>query len=364
MAQLQDQVQALPPYDEIRELKRRILSALPADALEHRPHRAFLMLPLVGIIVLGSVVSVRLPLTAWSQLLISIVIGGAYGSLFFLGHEMAHGAVVRRGWLRTALLHVCFLVFGLSPHLWEIWHVRVHHSFTNMPKLDPDHYGDIADVRDIPLSGLMTRLAPGSGHPLCALFLFVWFTMFSQAIFWSTSRKLKGFEKLRRPLVKATMISMVAFWLGVGMMIGPRDSLFVIIIPMLIANFSVIAYIITNHQLRPLTDTGDQLDGSMSVTSWLPFDLLFHHFSHHIEHHLFPSMSTVHAPAVRTLLRCFAPDRYLAPPHWRALLLIYSTPRAHKDNHTLINILNGREVSLRAVHEKLVEMEKEVRSRG
>jgi fatty acid desaturase len=361
MTQPQDQVHATLTRQAVRELKRRVLAELPPDVLENRPGRALLMLPLVGAIVLGSVALVVLPL--WAKLLVSVAVGGGYGSLFFLGHEMAHGAIVRPGRLRTALLQICFLVFGLSPHLWDIWHVRVHHSFTNMPGRDPDHYGDAADMRAMPFSGLMTRLAPGSGHPLSAFFLFVWFTMYSQAIFWSSSRKLPGFEKLRRGSVKATIFGAAAFWLGVGVSVGPLDSLFVIIVPMLVANFSVMTYIITNHQLRPLSDEADQLGGSMSVTSWPPFDLLFHHFSHHIEHHLFPSMSTVHAPAVRRLLRRFAGAYYLAPQHWRALRLVYSTPKAHKDNDTLVDTLTGREVPIAAVGHRLAQMEMELRSR-
>lgn len=364
MNQPQQQVPAPLTRQAVSELKRRILAELPSGVLERRPGRALLMLPLTGAIVLGSVAAVVPPAPLWAKLLISIAVGGAYGSLFFLGHEMAHGAILPPGRLRTALLHICFLVFGLSPHLWEIWHVRVHHSCTNMPGRDPDHYGDAADMQGMPFSSLMTRLAPGSGHPLSALFLFVWFTMYSQAIFWSSSRKLPGFERLNRRSVKASIIAAAAFWLGVGLFVGPLNSLLVIVVPMLVANFSVMAYIITNHQLRPLAHAADQLGGSMSVTSWPPFDLLFHHFSHHVEHHLFPSMSTVHAPAVRRLLRRFAGEHYLAPPHWRALRLVYSTPRAHKNNDTLIDILTGREVPLVAVRHRLVEMETKLRSRG
>lgn len=350
--------------EAIRELKRRVLAELPPDVLDRRPHRTFLMIPLVGFIVAGSAAIAGLSPPTWAKFLIAVAVGGAYGSLFFLGHEMAHGAILRPGRLRTVLLQICFLVFGLSPHLWEIWHVRVHHSCTNMPGRDPDHYGGVEDMRGMPFSGLMTRLAPGSGHPLSACFLFVWFTMYSQAVFWSSSRKLPGFEALRRRQVTATIIAAAAFWAGVGLAAGISDSLFVVVVPMLVANFSVMAYIITNHQLRPLSDAANQLDGSMSVTSWRPFDLLFHHFSHHIEHHLFPSMSTVHAPAVRALLRRFTGEHYLAPPHWRALWLVYSTPRAHKDNDTLLDTRTGREVPLAAVSQRLIKEEMEVRSRA
>ncbi len=54
--------------------------------------------------------------------------------------------------------------------------------------------------------------------------------------------------------------------------IGPRGALLVILIPMLLANAIVMAYITTNHMLRPLTDEPECLATTMSVTTLRAID--------------------------------------------------------------------------------------------
>ena len=77
----------------------------------------------------------------------------------------------------------------------------------------------------------------------------------------------------------------------------------------------------------------------MGVTTLPILDWLHHHFSHHIEHHLFPRMPGPGAPLVRTWLREKQGRRYVAPPHWQAVVQLYRTPRVYLDAKTLINPL-------------------------
>ena len=126
-----------------------------------------------------------------------------------------------------------------------------------------------------------------------------------------------------------------------------------ILAPMLLANAGVMAYITTNHMLRPLTEAPDCLATTMSVTTLPAVDLIHLHFSHHVEHHLFPSMSHRYYPLVRHSLRRHAGDRYLAPSHWRALLTLYQTPRHYATHDELINPLTGHRLPLVAVEARL-----------
>ena len=71
-----------------------------------------------------------------------------------------------------------------------------------------------------------------------------------------------------------------------------KTFVFVGILPMMMANATVMSYIATNHMLRPLVDSDDPLDNTLSLrTHWL-VDALHWRFSHHVEHHLFPAMSS------------------------------------------------------------------------
>jgi fatty acid desaturase len=138
---------------------------------------------------------------------------------------------------------------------------------------------------------------------------------------------------------------MAAGWAGLGWMLGGTAALLVIVIPMLVANGIIMSYIVTNHLLRPLDDHADPLASSMSVSTHVWLDRIHFNFSHHVEHHLFPSMSSRFTPLVRGKLRRYASGRFLAPVHWKALLLIFRTPRIHDGRDTLLDPPSGRRVS-------------------
>ena len=79
---------------ETATIRRRIRQDLPAEALKPRRLRALTVLGLVAAIAALTVVLVAAPLPGAAALLLSLVCGCLYGSLFFLGHEVDGG--VRR----------------------------------------------------------------------------------------------------------------------------------------------------------------------------------------------------------------------------------------------------------------------------
>jgi fatty acid desaturase len=159
------------------------------------------------------------------------------------------------------------------------------------------------------------------------------------------------------PAAAALLLSVVVggllFWVGLGLTIGVWPSLLAIVVPMLVANTSVMSYVATNHLLQPLVDDDDQLAASMSVTTHPWLDLIHFNFSHHVEHHLFPAMSSKYFPLVRAKLRRHAGDRYLAPPHWRALRMVFGTPRFHDPRDVLVDPASGRAMPIADVTEAL-----------
>ncbi len=104
---------------------------------------------------------------------------------------------------------------------------------------------------------------------------------------------------------------------------------------MAIGNFVAMSYIASNHFLRPQATTREPIDFSMSVTTLPLLDRMHWRFSHHVEHHYFPSMSGAQLPRVRAWLEDHVPERYLAPAHWKALQVMYQTPRVYSDADTL-----------------------------
>jgi fatty acid desaturase len=221
---------------------------------------------------------------------------------------------------------------------------------------DPDSFGTTEEfVRGSRLKRLSVKFAPGSGHPLSICYLLLAFTFHAQVVLWVQSRQMPGFGHLKHRRAIFDSIIMILFWMIVCTSIGLRSAICIVIIPMMIANAVIMAYIYTNHMLRPLTDTHAVLTSTMSVTTHWLLDLIHFNFSHHVEHHLFPGMSSHYYPLVRQSLRRHMRDQYMAPPHLWALWVLFKTPRVYQDAHTLIEPYSGRKVCLTDVEQLLTE---------
>ena len=327
-------------------LKARIRDDLPPEAFARDRRRLWLLgtLPLCIVALSGVIVAAPLPLAV--VFLASCAVGVLYASLFFLGHDLAHGALIGSRRVQTALMSVTFFICCISPHFFRFWHNAAHHGHTNIAYRDPDMFGTLEQFRRQPLSAVIARFAPGSGHWLSAVYLFTFFTVHAQGVLWFNSRT-PAFERMNRRRAQLETVALAAVWVTVGVVGGLWATCFLIAIPMLTANFILMSYIVTNHMLRPLTPgAGHTLATTMSVTTWPFLDRIFFNFSHHVEHHLFPAMSSRFYPAVRRSLRRHAGESYLAPPHLAALRTVFATPRLYERADTLTDPSGRRRTSL------------------
>lgn len=318
-------------------IRRKILRELPAHLFKPCPARALTILVVAAAIAATSAIVALAPLPGPLRILLSGLCGCLYASLFFLGHEAGHGAILRSRRAQDLLMRLAFAIFLVSPTLWRVWHNQVHHAHTNCASHDPDNFGTLAGYRCSYWVHFAAAFTPGSGDWLRVLYLPIWFTVHAQIVLWVQSHTCRGFESLNRGRAVAETLLMVAFWVALGWSLGPSRALLVIVFPMLIANTVIMSYIATNHLLRPLVDQPDAIASSMSVTTHRWLDLVHFNFSHHVEHHLFPAMSLKHAPHIREKLREHATDCFLAPPHWVALRMVFGTPRIHDGYEALVD---------------------------
>lgn len=72
----------------------------------------------------------------WIKLPLALVAGMVISSLFVLGHDAAHGSLVRTRWLNEILSRVAFLPALHNTVLWRIQHNRLHHQFPNVKGLN------------------------------------------------------------------------------------------------------------------------------------------------------------------------------------------------------------------------------------
>jgi fatty acid desaturase len=281
----------------------------------------------------------HLPWPLWP--VASLVIGCSMAGVTFLGHETMHGGVVRGRWAIRVVGWFGFLPFCVSPQLWMAWHNRVHHNHCGQPGVDPDMYPTLEQYQNHRSARIMADyFGIGRRRVMSLLSLAFGFTGQSSQILYHARSCGYLSKRLHRRAILETLLG-VAFWATVAGIVGFVPFLFIYALPLVVANSIVMMFIVTNHNLSPLTPTNDPLVNSLSVTlprvlEWLTLD-----FGYHTEHHVFPTLSTRHGAGIRAALVAHYPERYQSMPLTRALHKLYTTARVYKDNTTLIDPPTG-----------------------
>lgn len=314
-----------------RELRRR----LPAHAFSPVPQR-LLWLPVHLSLVAGGLVLLAHGVPLGARLLVTLVLGLAFGGLAFVAHEALHGTLVRNPRLLRAVGFVGFAPFFLSPRLWIAWHNRTHHGAANHACVDPDALLTLDEYRQKPGARFFTnvqRLSRG------VLTLLVGFSAQSAHMLLVARRRSYLNPKSARAAYLSSTVTLAA-WLSLGFF-GLDVLVYGYLLPLLVANVIVMAHILTNHGLSPLDDEGDPLRTALTVhvPRWLSFYTL--DFGYHVEHHLLPGVSHRYGRDIQALLRELAPERYQELPFGAALYRVLGAPRVYGDAETLVDPLTG-----------------------
>lgn len=269
-------------------------------------------------------------------------IGFSFAGITFLAHETLHGAVVRSRLARRIVGFLGFLPFMVSPKLWVRWHNQVHHGNANAPDRDPDAFPTLSRYQHNPRERwVIDHASVGRKRLWGVLTLLLGFTFHSAHIL--VTARSKGLLSAREWRVALSETALgVAFWAMALALLGPLNFMFFYLLPVMISNAIVMAYILTNHSLSPHTEVNDPLINSLSVTVPWVVDWLTLDFGFHVEHHVFPWMSTRHGREVRRLIRESWPERYQSMPLWRALWELHRTSRVYADAQTLIDPHSGK----------------------
>ncbi len=321
---------------------RALRASLPEHV--HVPARSrVLWLPVHAAIIAAiawALATGRVPWPLWP--VASLVIGCSLAGVTFLGHETLHGGVVRGKLAIRVVGWFGFLPFVVSPQLWMAWHNRVHHNHCGKAGTDPDMYPTLEEYETQPSARIMADyFGLGRSKLLSLGSLFLGFTGQSQQMLWKARARGMLTPKLHRRAIAETLLG-VAFWAGVAYLVGPLPFVFVYVLPLVVANSIVMMFIMTNHNLSPLTDVNDPLVNSLSVTlpRWLEFLTL--DFGFHVEHHVLPTVSTRHGRLMREHLIEKFSGRYQTMPLGKALVQLYRTARVYKDNVTLMDPPSGQ----------------------
>ena len=322
---------------------KAVRPSLPADAFDPVPSRLVWLALHLAVIVGGTLALVAHVGGPWARPLWSLLIGSSFAGCAFVGHETMHGAVVRNRVLRQLIGWVCFLPFSLSPRLWVAWHNKTHHGNTMRDGVDPDAFPTLETYKVSATARLADKVVVGRHRPLGFLTLLLGFTGQSTQMLLVWSRKTDALTPAGRRLVALEAALQWGTWAAVAWLVGLSTFVFSFLIPLYIGNLVVISYILTNHNLSPLTEVNDPLLNSLSVE--VPsFVHRYHlHFGLHVEHHLFPSMSSARSPLVRDVLREKFPERYQSMPFHTAMYRLMTTPRVYGTPTTLVDPQSGYE---------------------
>ncbi|WP_018924426.1 fatty acid desaturase family protein [Salsuginibacillus kocurii] len=312
----------------------RIKKQLPKDVFKPVPARLFGGLAYVIIVAAAFVLITFFQLHFLINIGLSVVIGASFASLGFLGHEILHGTVVRKPWLRDILGAIAFWPLSTGPKLWRKWHNITHHVHTQHEDNDPDAWPTLEKISKMKGIRAVYRLP----LPVRAFFSFlslsVQFTAHSLKMF---VMYLKEFKPRKQPAVFFQAAAPWISWIGLLFIIGFQNWFFVYLLPLFIANFIVMAYISTNHRLNPLVEVNDPLANSLSVTVPKWVDVIHFNFSYHTEHHLFPGMSSKYYPLVKQHIKENWPERYHEMPMGQALKALWKTPRPYFQGNQLVD---------------------------
>ncbi|TCT20510.1 fatty acid desaturase [Melghiribacillus thermohalophilus] len=313
-----------------------------ARLIPHLPKKVFQPVParLLGglaylFIVTGGIIAISLfDLNFWLSAGISVILGFSFAGLGFLGHEILHGTVVRKHWLRDWLGAIAFLPLSTGPSLWIKWHNVEHHGHTQDEERDPDAWLSHDQLKKNPILKLIYRIPFSVRSVFGFLSLAVTFTIHSFRMFLVY---FKDFKSQKRPKVLLEFLIPWSIWIGLLFIIGFGNWIFAYLLPLLIANFIVMSYIATNHRLNPLVPVNDPLANSLSVTVPKWVDVLHFNFSYHTEHHLFPGMNPKYYPLVKKHIKKMWPERYHEMPMWKAMYALWKTPRVYYQKDRLID---------------------------
>ncbi len=317
-------------------------SLLSPEVFAPAPSR-LLWLPVHLTVIALATIAIAAGRAPWfTEPLLSLAIGFSFAGMTFLAHETLHAAVVRNRHLRYAVGWIALLPFVLSPRLWIAWHNRVHHGNPNRAGFDPDANPTLTEYRASARVRFVTdHFALGRRSVTGAIGLLVGFSVQSAHML-VTARRRGFLSRHEQWLAVAETGVGVGIWTTLAVVIGPLSFGLAFVVPLLVANAVVMAFIMTNHSLSPLTEVNDPLVNALTVTSPRLVEWLTLRFGYHVEHHLYPSMSSRYAPHVRAAVEQRWPERYQSMPLLQALLALHRTGRVYANETTLMDPRTGQ----------------------
>lgn len=327
----------------LAQYNRALLKHLPKGFMDRDPMRlawAVFFLGVSGLIVY-SFLNFELPI--YLKAILGLFMGMLLGGNAFLAHEVLHGSIVRNKTIQNIYGFIGFAPFLISPTYWKFWHNHLHHGNTQLLYKDPDAFPTKMVWKRSKFMKWAFKFTPGSGTLVSYLYFFWWFSfqaVLNQAYMRFGNKMWNGMNHKRVTIEFTCQIALALLYVN---LVGPSNWLWLVVLPFMIQNYTVMSYISTNHNISPYTRVNDPLVNSLSVSNHPVLELLHLNFGYHTEHHLFPNLPMSKAKFVSQKLKELYPEKYMLMPKAKALKLLYSTPRIYKNRETLVHPITNKE---------------------
>lgn len=290
-----------------------------------------LLLPL-GTVITWSIL-VFVPLPGVAALLLAAVLGVFVAAVgMAVGHDALHGSVSSRPWI-NGLFGLTFELIGANSYIWRYTHNRNHHLYTNLDGIDLDL--DLA-----PFLATTPGVPRRAVHRWQHVYAMVFYSF--TTVHWLLVKDWRYFAMSRLGALKAVHHPLGAW---AGLVAGKVFAIAThIVLPLVFAPYAwwqvlvgiAVAHLVGGllmatvfqlaHQVAPaLLPTADDtgrlphpflVHQLLTTTNFAcenrPLSWLVGGLNFQIEHHLFPTICSVHYPALRPIVRRVAAEHGLA----------------------------------------------------
>jgi len=259
-----------------------------------------------------------------ARFVFAAIIGHSLTCMVFLAHELSHGGIMRRSFVRYPLEVILWGLNMIPATMWRKIHNEIHHVHANTLH-DTDRYFRQCELDE--RGGTLRRWYARwtMPHKLTSVwnlgvgFHFITYALRHLVTVFYPGRSMPAIVTTKpdyrardRWRIVFELVAIVVMQYAIYLAVGSSVIawLWASPIALLFTSTYAMSYIWTNHYLHGLHEIHDPLVGSTSVEVPKFFDRLHSNFSYHTEHHLFPGMSSDYYPLVAEVLREQFPDRY------------------------------------------------------
>jgi fatty acid desaturase len=328
---------APPPMPADAAVRRTLRSRLPRDFGRRQPTRLVWLALAILTLVLHLVVTHAVlagTASAWWMLLSLPIAAFTWPFIFFVLHELCHGALLPPGPMRRIASAVAAFPLLLQPTFWTAVHNH-HHRFTNHEQ----DYDRRRFAGDSEVNGIFHEFT----NPLIALTLIgsVQLVYSCQLIHFLAGRFSLPVQR-RQVLTELAVGGLCT--VGVSWLMG-WQLLLCGWLPCAAAGFFLQSlYLVSNHLTRPMATHADSLGTGVSVRlfrGWSHMD-----FGRHVEHHLFPHVSANQLVPVTAGLREHYATRFQERTLLATMRRLFQLPGYYLTSHVLTDRSGTLRVSI------------------